>query len=121
MMRMYNGIQGNAQQRARDDTKGAWQEAKSELSGKETKFSIRVSAAENRMGRSQEKAGCQRDPVAIIQRYKSIIQRMMIVSADCLFNIHLHFFFSHKKERRKKKGEGNEEEKEEEWTEKEKE
>lgn len=73
MMRMYHGIQGNPQQRARDDTTAAWQEATSELFGKETKFSIRVSVAEKRMGRSQEKAWCQRDPGAIIQRCKSVM------------------------------------------------
>lgn len=53
------------------------------------------------------KARCERDPMLIPRRYKSIIWRMTIVNTGCLLSIHLHLYFLEKrKERRKRRGRG---------------
>lgn len=49
MTRIHSGNQGNSQQRARYDSRGAWQAATNGKLGQEVRFSIGVSVTENRM------------------------------------------------------------------------
>lgn len=49
MTRIHNGNRGNSQRGTRCDPRGAWQAAANGKLGQEERFSIGVSATENRM------------------------------------------------------------------------